>query len=195
MTDRKSGIPLIAASVILGGAILSAAMVNSGLILEKEQVQPRENIVTTTVGHVNLGKVFSESRGMDITLINASKKSPAVISLTNVDPNDFSKELHEALVKIVNDYNEIEKLTGDKAIKPENLTGKVPFKLNVKTYMKYMSEHMPMYTLMIKNEDIVIDKNEPFEKRVTAEAERIAKESSQDFSLSSFIKDPSVKQK
>lgn len=76
MTNKTTGISLIVASVILGTAIFTSAMVNSGLLLQKEQVQPRENILSTTVGHVNLGKVYSESRGMDITLVNSSDKSP-----------------------------------------------------------------------------------------------------------------------
>ncbi|MFZ4215738.1 hypothetical protein ACOZB2_30755 [Pantoea endophytica] len=195
MTSKIIGYSLVAASVVLGAAIFSAAMVNSGLILQKEMVQPRENILTTTVGHVNLGKVYSESRGMDITLRNSSDKSPAAINLVDVDPNNFSKELHDALVKLAKDVNESQKLSGDKAIKPEGLAGNVDFTLNIKTYVKYIAEYMPMYTLMIKDEDIVIDKNETFENRITAEAGRIAKDSSQAFAFNSFISDPSVKKK
>lgn len=195
MTSKITGYSLVAASVVLGAAIFSAAMVNSGLILQKEVVQPRENILTTTVGHVNLGKVYSESRGMDITLRNSSEKSPAAINLVNVDPNNFSKDLHDSLVKLAKDVNESQKLTGDKAIKPEGLAGNVAFTLNIKTYVKYIAEYMPMYTLMIKDEDVIIDKNETFESRITAEAERIAKDSSQAFTFNSFISDPSVKKK
>lgn len=190
MNNRNLVISLISASLILSLAILLAAMVNSGLILQKENVQPKENILTTTVGHVNLGKVYSESRGMDIILVNSEEKSPAAINLTDVDPENFSKELHEALEKIAKNVNESQGLTGEKALKAETLSGKVPFNLNIKTYMNYRSEHLPMYTLMIKDEDVIIGKNEVLESRVTAEAERVAKDSSHAFLSSSFIKTP-----
>jgi len=188
MSNKNTAISLLGASLILGGAVFLASLVNNGLILQKEKAQPKENIVTTTVGHVNLGKVYSESQGMDITLVSSNDKAPAAIKLTDVDPNDFSKEVHSALTKISDDINESQKLTGDKAMKPEQLSGKVPFKLNIKTYMNYRSQYMPFYTLMIKDEDITINKDETLESRVIAEAQRIAKESSPAFSANSFIK-------
>lgn len=194
MTNKITGISLIAASVILGTSIFTAAMVNSGLLLQKEHVQPRENILTTTVGHVNLGRVYSESRGMDITLVNSTNKSPAAINLIDVDPSNFSKDLHEALVKIAKDVNESQNLTGDKAIKAENLSGTVAFKLKIKTYMKYTSEHMPMFTLMIQDKELIIDKNENLESRITTEAQNVSKDSLPAFSSSSFISSPSPKQ-
>ncbi|WP_034913085.1 hypothetical protein [Erwinia sp. 9145] len=190
MNSKSIGTSLVSASVILGVAIFFSAMVKSGLILQKEKVQPKENILTTTVGHVNLGKVYSESRGMNITLHDASEKSAAALDLTNVDPNNFSKELHDALFKIAREVNESQGLTGEKALKPESLSGKVPFELTVKTYMNYRSENMPMYTLMIKNENFIVDKNEVFESRITNEAERIAKESAPEFAAASFINAP-----
>ena len=191
MSIKFNGIALIVASVILGGSVFSAAMVSKGLILQKERVQPKENILTTTVGHVNLGKVYSERRGMDIYLSQESGKSTPAINLKNVDPNDFSKELHEAFVNLAKDVNDSQGLTGDKAIKPENLSGKVSFKLSVKTYMQYTSEYMPMYTLMINDDDVIIDKDEPFERQVVTEAERSAKNSAPSFIINSFIKEPS----
>ncbi|MDH1088710.1 hypothetical protein N5C79_19615 [Pantoea brenneri] len=188
MNNKNLVVSVIGAAVILGLAIFLAAMVNSGLILQKENEQPKENILTTTVGHVNLGKVYSESRGMDIILINSEEKSPAAINLADLDPDNFSKELHQALEKIAKDVNKSQGLTGEKALKPETLSGSVQFKLKIKTYMNYRSEYMPMYTLMIKDEDIIIDKGEGLESRITAEAERLLKDSLPAFSSSSFIK-------
>lgn len=188
MNNKNLVISLIGAAVILSTAILLAAMVNSGLILQKEKAQPKENILTTTVGHVNLGKVYSESRGMDIILRNSEEKSPEAINLTDVDPENFSKEVHEALEKIAKEVNKSQGITGEKALKAETLSGNVQFKLKIKTYVNYRSEYMPMYTLMIKDEDIIIEKGEGLESRVTAEAERIAKESMPAFSSSSFIR-------
>lgn len=188
MNNRSIGISVVSGSIILGIAVFFSAMVNSGLILQKEKIQAKENILTTTVGHVNLGKVYSESRGMNITLRNAEEKTPAAINLIDVDPNNFSKELHAALGKIAKDVNDSRGLTGDEAITPEHLSSKVSFKLNIKTYMNYRSEYIPMYTLMIKDEDIIIDKNQNFESKIIAEAQRIAKDSSIQFLVSSFIK-------
>jgi len=188
VNNKNIVVSVIGAAVILGLAIILSAMVNNGLILQKENVQPKENILTTTVGHVNLGKVYSESRGMDIILINSEDKSPAAITLTDIDPDNFSKELHQALEKIAKDVNKSQGLTNEKALKPETLSGSVQFKLKIKTYMNYRSEYMPMYTLMIKDEDIIIDKGEGLESRITAEGERIAKDSLLAFSLSTFIK-------
>jgi len=190
MNHKKNGIAVIVSSVILGSSIFGASMVSEGLILQKELIQPKENILTTTVGHVNLGKVYSESRGMDIILSDESDKSPAAIDIINVDPNDFSDKLHSALAKIAKEINESQNLSGEKAIKPENLSGKIPFNLNIKTYINYRSENMPMYTLMIKDERVTINKNEKFETRITNEAERIAKSSTLAFSLNSFISEP-----
>lgn len=188
MGNKNTAISLLGSSVILGTAVFLASLVNNGIFLQKEKAQPKENIVTTTVGHVNLGKVYSESRGMDITLLSSNEKAPAAIKLTDVDPDNFSKEVHSALTKISDNINESQKLTGDKVMKPEQLSGKIPFKLNIKTYINYRSQYMPFYTLMIKDEDITIKKDETLESRVIAEAQRVAKESSTAFSSNSFIK-------
>lgn len=192
MDGKSNGIALVVASVILGGSLFGAAMVNKGLILQKEPEQPKENILSTTVGHVNLGKVYREARGMDITLkaISNDNSSP-IINLNNVNPSDFSSGVHDALVKLATDLNKAQNLTGDKAYKAEDLSGKMPFELKISTFINYSSEYAPNYTLTIDDKKITIDPNIPFEARVNAEASDIAKESAPSFAANSFIKDPS----
>lgn len=150
MDGESKGIALVVASVILGGSLFGAAMVNKGLILQKEPEQPKENILSTTVGHVNLGKVYREARGMDITLkaISNDNSSP-IINLNNVNPSDFSSGVHDALVKLATDLNKAQNLTGDKAYKAEDLSGKMPFELKISTFINYSSEYAPNYTLTI----------------------------------------------
>ncbi|MDJ0040645.1 hypothetical protein [Pantoea allii] len=182
MNAKQYGVPLLVSSLILGGAIFCAAMVNKGLILQEKHV------IKTTSGSVNLGEIYSEKRGMDITIAAASDNAPKEINLTNLDPNNFSGDIHNALTKIANRANEQQGLSGDKAIKVDKLSSNLPFKLHVTTYIQYISEHIPNYKLVIEEKDFIIEK-EVFEHRINTEAEKMVKESAPVFSANSFIKD------
>lgn len=52
-----------------------------------------------------------------------------------------------------------------------------------------------MYTLMIEDKELTIEKNENLERRITTEAQNVAKDSISAFSSSSFISAPAIKQK
>ncbi|MFP3438597.1 hypothetical protein R0K18_12465 [Pantoea sp. SIMBA_133] len=181
MVPKQYGVALLVSSFILGGAVFCAAMVNKGLIFEEK------HIITTAAGSVNLGEVYSERRGMDITLAPASDNAPKEINLTNLDPKNFSDDIHNALTNIANRVNEQQGLSGDKAMKAGTLSSNLPFKLHVTTYIQYRSEHIPNYTLIIDEKDFLIDK-EIFERRINTEAEKMVKESASAFSANSFIK-------
>lgn len=176
---------LVIASLILGGAIVTSTLISKGIILEK---QPKENIVSTTVGHVNLGKVYAESRAVDVTITNPAEKDKApLVKITNADPDDFTNLLQGQLQDMADMINKQNK-NGD-TLTFANLSGKVKLKVETKTHVNYRAENIPMYDLIIDSDTFELDINQPVYQRVSEHVKNVIKQSQKQFDQSMFIKD------
>lgn len=176
---------LIIASLILGGAILTSTLISKGIILEK---QPKENIVSTTVGHVNLGKVYAESRAVDVTITNPDEKDRApLVKIIDADPDDFSNLLQDQLQNVADMINKQNK--SDDKLTFANISGKVKLKVETRTHVNYRTENIPNYNLGIESDILELDVNQPIFQRVNEHVKGVIKKSQKQFEQSMFIKE------
>jgi|SRR5471030_699911 len=183
----------ISASVILGGSLIYSAMISQGLVMkEKIDAQPT-SVITTADGHVNLGKIYSESRMMDmeLTVPNGNGGVDSIFSLKGVNPDDFESVLQKKIQELTDDTNKSFGYAADdkRRLQPDDISVKKEAKLTVSTYVKYNSENIPSFTLKIMEKDFTLPANTSIHNFISSSANSVASKSKPDLDRSMMIKE------
>ncbi|WP_052283431.1 hypothetical protein [Kluyvera genomosp. 1] len=140
---------IVASAIVSVAAILSAAMI-SGNVDFKTQ-----NIIRTDNGHVNLGKVYSESSLVDVVLSFSDDKT-VVFTVKDLSSGSYMNGVDNKVQALLDSYNKDK--TDDKKLTKETLTFKVPATLSIQAHTEYRSENFPSYDLMLNKKEVNIDK-------------------------------------
>jgi hypothetical protein len=143
---------VVVASAILGAAaIFSAAMVSGNLDFKQK------NIVNTDNGHVNLGKVYSESALVDVELRFIDDQNTLVFDLKGLPYQSYKNKIDDQFQSMIDDYNKNK--PDDKKLTVETLSFKVPSKLKITAHTSYRTENIPVYELILDEKTVNFDKD------------------------------------
>lgn len=173
---------LILGSILLSGAIIMAALINSGRMPIFDT-----NLIATTNGHVNLGEVYSEKRLVDVTFtIDGFDVEPLIIK--DISANDYQDAINEKLKSLVGLANigrdDKEKLT------VSTISAKGASHLTLRSHVDYVSEHMPLFDLTLTEKTIDFDKNAGIQNTIISNVDDFVKSQYAAYHNAMFLKDP-----
>ncbi|CAM6285268.1 TPA: hypothetical protein ACTVL7_001441 [Escherichia coli] len=135
----------IIASVIIGVSVVFSALIISDNISFKN-----EHVIPLAGGSVKLGDVYKEEKLLSARLIF---KEGEQVLISNGNPDDFSNELDAKITEILKTLNS-GKSKNDERLTAENLSVIDDAKLEVTSAVRYTSEHQPLFTLTLDEQEI-----------------------------------------
>lgn len=135
----------IIASVIVGVSVFFSALIISDNISFKN-----EHVIPLAGGSVKLGDVYKEEKLLSARLIF---KEGEQVLISNGNPDDFSNELDAKITEILKTLNS-GKSKDDERLTAENLSVIDDAKLEVTSAVRYTSEHQPLFTLTLDEQEI-----------------------------------------
>lgn len=135
---------------IIASAIIGVSVVFSSLIISDNISFKNEHIIPLAGGAVKLGDVYKEEKLLSAKLLF---KEGEQILISNGNPDDFSNELDAKITEILKTLNS-GKSKDDERLTAENLSVIDDAKLEVTSAVRYTSEHQPLFTLTLDEQEI-----------------------------------------
>lgn len=173
MKKAINGFCVISISIIIGSLIVA------GKIFPKE-----ENIIYTTQGAANLGKVYEESRKLTIKVIDSDERE--ITTISDIEPDSYVEAISKSLDESVSTYNE--------GVSSENKMTKEGARLNkdsiikLTSTMKYYSEYFPVYRLNLDSKEIHLKKGDLIYQKLIDETKDFVDSQQGNYNGNSFIK-------
>ncbi|EFE22135.1 hypothetical protein EDWATA_02888 [Edwardsiella tarda ATCC 23685] len=140
----------IVASVIVGASIVFSSLLVSGNISFKN-----EHVISLSDGYVKLGNIYKENKLLDVTLKIGDNDTQEIIS--NGNPSQFKDDLIKKLTSIADDVNKMNGKSEDKLL-AENLSIKSDATIEFVSSVRYMSENIPVFNLILERKTVKIEK-------------------------------------
>lgn len=135
---------------IIASAIIGVSVVFSSLIISDNISFKNEHIIPLAGGAVKLGDVYKEEKLLSAKLLF---KEGEQVLISNGNPDDFSNELDAKITEILKTLNS-GKSKDDERLTAENLSVIDDAKLEVTSAVRYTSEHQPLFTLTLDEQEI-----------------------------------------
>lgn len=135
---------------IIASAIIGVSVVFSALIISDNISFKNEHIIPLAGGAVKLGDVYKEEKLLSAKLLF---KEGEQVLISNGNPDDFSNELDAKITEILKTLNS-GKSKDDERLTAENLSVIDDAKLEVTSAVRYTSEHQPLFTLTLDEQEI-----------------------------------------
>ena len=139
---------------IIASAIIGVSVVFSALIVSDNISFKNEHVIPLTGGAVKLGDVYKEEKLLSAKLMF---KEGEQVLISNGNPDDFSNELDKKITEILNTLN-AGKSKDDERLTAENLSVIDDARLVVTSAVRYTSEHQPLFTLTLDEQEIPMAK-------------------------------------
>ncbi|EXU74646.1 hypothetical protein BG55_15820 [Erwinia mallotivora] len=176
-------------AMIIGVALIFAALIEQGLILQPAGSLAKGQVIATSSGHVNLGTIYAENKMLDVILTTSQKSGQEMIlmSLTGINPWDYEALIGEALKKSIitskAGYKVQYSMKGD----IDNVTLASEGILVVKTYIKYQTEYQPDFDYSIIARKYKLPINEPVKSFTVKKVKRIVDNSQKQYKKNMFL--------
>lgn len=170
-------------SIIISSIIIGASIIGGFIIMNGGEVIKNEHVIATTQGEVKLGDIYAEKRLLTINLSDV--KGNQIISIKNINPDDYIKSIDDEMQRQINDYsNQI----SQEGITPDTLTINVAGQLTVTSEMEYKAKNIPTFTLTLDEINVPIQKGSVIKNAIVATTSSFVESSHKKYIENTFIK-------
>ncbi|WP_158780416.1 hypothetical protein [Pantoea sp. BAV 3049] len=186
---RATGYILLGAAGILGFALVYAALIEQGLILQPAGSLQKGRVITTSSGHVNLGVVYSESKMVDVTITQRTKSGETLdlIILKGINPYNYEQLITDALKESIVSGRPGYKFLYNMKGAIDDVTLASEGTLTVRTYIQYRSEYQAHYNYNIATRKYTFSTDEPVLRFALKKTSRLINNSQKRFRNNMFL--------